>query len=196
MTSENVENADDTDVNIMKAITSVMASVLRKNVLLKIRYFENYLESHKEDACALMEIIKTRQCRDMSMIYGRTPCEVIGAIYLIYGMEYRNTIDRYVTFIENFEPLERNFRQLFMDIEGNYGCADKAGTLMNFLGEFYLTGKHIDFSKRKANFNVPQKILKEHDEIVEFANAFIRLQYGYSENYINVMQKYIEMKKP
>lgn len=196
MTSENAENIDDADGNIMKAIASVMASVLREDVLSKIQTFDDYFASHEKDACALIEIIKTRQYRDMSMIYGRTPCEVIGAIYLIYGMEYRETIGRYVTFIENFEPLERNFRQLFMDIEGNYGCADKAGTLMNFLGEFYLTGKHIDFSKRKANFNVPQKILKEHDEIVEFADAFIRLQYGYSENYINVMQKYIEMKKP
>lgn len=195
MTSENAENIDDADDNIMKAITSVMASVLRKDVLLKILYFENYLASHKEDACALMEIVKTRQHRDMSMIYGRTPCEVIGAIYLIYGVECLDTIGRYVTFIENFEPLERNFRRLLMDIEGRYGCADKAGTLMNGLGEFYLTGRQIDFSESKTHFNVPQKILKEHDKIVEFADAFIRLQYGYSENYINVMQKYIEMKK-
>jgi hypothetical protein len=86
--------------------------------------------------------------------------------------------------------LHMHFRTWFERMEGNGGCADKASTLVRALLRFYLDGKRIEFNyAAEYTFNLPQKILRTHDEIIDFFLGLYGLYYGNPDCYLQALLK-------
>jgi hypothetical protein len=127
-----------------------------------------------------------------SAIKGKDPEEYF------YGLEYniRLALDSFVKTHFSFDPdvvflfrnyyfVERSFQKLFQKFEGHTCSADKSRTIMVCLVRFYLKGKPIAFDyDQKYTYHLPDKIFKDHDQIVTFYQALRRLWYGNGESYL------------
>jgi hypothetical protein len=86
--------------------------------------------------------------------------------------------------------LHMHFRTWFERMEGNGACADKASTLLRALLRFYLDGKRIEFNyEAEYTYNLPQKILRTHEEIIEFFQGLHGLYYGNPDRYLQALMK-------
>lgn len=85
----------------------------------------------------------------------------------------------------HYSYVNAHFRELFSRLEGGPCCADKSGTMIWVLTEYFKTGQNIELDyKQEYTFHLPNKILKTHDDILEYFNAIWALYYGNPDKYL------------
>lgn len=94
---------------------------------------------------------------------------------------------------KNSQYIDRHFKRLFERFEG-VGCsADKSRTIINSLIYHYKTGNKIEFDyDAEYTFNLPQKILKLHNDIVSFYEGLKNLYYADSRKYLEELKKILK----
>jgi len=81
--------------------------------------------------------------------------------------------------------VENHFKNLIAQFEGSSCSVDKARTVMRRLLTFFQTGKRIAFDYTETyTYNLPKRVLCEHDEIVAYFDGLRSLFYGISAPYI------------
>lgn len=111
------------------------------------------------------------------------------------GGYIKNTIstNRNVEFIyENSQFIDSHFKNLFVKYEGSACSADKSRTIVRRLLDFYLNGNKIDFNyDQEYTYHLPEKIFKEHQDIVDFYEGLVSLKYGNPEKYLISLNKVV-----
>lgn len=83
---------------------------------------------------------------------------------------------------------ESHLTQLFTKFEGNYCCVDKARCVLSKVARFYFDGTRINFNNNQEfTFHVPDKILKDHDEVIEYIESLHNLYYGKPDKFLTLM---------
>lgn len=84
--------------------------------------------------------------------------------------------------------IQMHFRTLFERMEGNGACVDKTSTVVRALLRFYLDSRRIEFNyDAEYTFNLPQKIFRTHEQIIEFFLGLYDLFYGNPDRYLHAL---------
>lgn len=81
--------------------------------------------------------------------------------------------------------VEANFNRMYQSYEGSFACADKSRTVCRKIFQHLLSGDDIVF--KSENYNVPKKILNDHDSIMGFFTALRNLYYGSPKQYLDAL---------
>ena len=96
----------------------------------------------------------------------------------------------------NYSFLEHNINGLFEKYEGSACSYDKTRTIVNSLVWFFETGKRIDFNyDGDITYHLPKKVLKQHDDIVEFYQGLKELYYGKNTIYLHALNKIMGLSR-
>lgn len=91
--------------------------------------------------------------------------------------------------------VELQFKKMIEKYEGSPCCADKTRTILKGLLNFFVHKQEIVFNyEQKYTYHLPKVIFTKHEEIIVFFKAIYRFYYGYSEDYIEYINK-LEYKK-
>lgn len=96
----------------------------------------------------------------------------------------------------HYDFVSNHFRALIEQYEGSSCCADKTRTIISSMLQSLLTNQPIQFDyQQKYTFHLPTRIFKTHEEIFEFFEALLRLQYGKSDLYLQFLLKFAQKLK-
>ncbi|MFK5949540.1 MAG: hypothetical protein QM500_12310 [Methylococcales bacterium] len=99
-------------------------------------------------------------------------------------------------FLKHGEFVERHFNELINKYEGMPCCSDKSRVIMRALIAFHMNGKKIAFNyEQEYTYHLPKIIFKDHNQIVDFADALHSLYYGHSELYIKSLAEIMSSVK-
>lgn len=97
----------------------------------------------------------------------------------------------------NSEYVQHHIEKIIEMHEGSAYCADKSGTIMRGLYNWYKDEKMIEWDyTQEYTFHLPKKVFREHTDIVNFFKALQNLYYGNSQSYLLELQKLISKKEP
>lgn len=86
--------------------------------------------------------------------------------------------------------IEHQFEWLIKDAEGSPCCADKTRTIVEGLLRFYKNGERIEFDyNQKYTYQLPTKIFKTHESIIEFYEGVRGLYFGNPRKYLEALVK-------
>lgn len=90
----------------------------------------------------------------------------------------------------NSQYLDRHFATLFIQYEGTAYSSDKSGHIVNQLLKYYATGERIEFDyDGKYTYHLPDKIFKNHEQIVKFYEGLKSLLYGNPMKYLEALKE-------
>ena len=96
----------------------------------------------------------------------------------------------------HYQFLESHLTKLFSTYDGMACCADKSRTIINSLVKHYKTGESIWFDyEQEYTYQLPNKILKTHDDIISMYEALRSLYYGNSLDYLKEIKKTLDMAR-
>ncbi len=91
---------------------------------------------------------------------------------------------------KNYDFVEHHISFIFRHFEGSNCCVDKAKTIISELINYYKNNKTILFDyKQEFTYHLPEKVLKEHEQIIEFYNTIINLFYGRPISYLKFLNQ-------
>jgi len=94
---------------------------------------------------------------------------------------------------QNYSFIHRYLKDLFAKNEGGCCSADKSKKVINGLVEFFISGEEIKFDyTNKRAYNLPQKILTTHDEILFYYKGLESLYFGRPEVYIDNLKRILK----
>ena len=104
--------------------------------------------------------------------------------------------DEVVFIYKNSQYIDRNFAELFRKFEGLACSADKSRTIVKAILNFYTTGEKINFDyDGEYTYHLPEKIFKNHDDIIMFYRGLKNLMSGNSLVYLESLKKLIDNNK-
>ncbi|WP_018234351.1 hypothetical protein [Thioalkalivibrio thiocyanodenitrificans] len=81
-----------------------------------------------------------------------------------------------------------HLKEIFTRAEGHMFCADKAETVLYKALSFYVKGERITWNPEgKTTYNIPKRVLIEHDDIIAFLDALYALEYGSPDKYLQAL---------
>lgn len=93
----------------------------------------------------------------------------------------------------HYDFVESHLTKLFSKFEGRDFSVDKSTTIINSLVEFYKTNKVIKLNyEQEYTFDFPDKILKTHNNIINYYQSLKSLYYGNFEEYIIFISKILK----
>jgi hypothetical protein len=94
---------------------------------------------------------------------------------------------------QNFDFVHRYLRDLFGKYEGGSCSADKSRKVINSLVDFFITGNRIEFDYNdESAYDLPRKVLMNHDDILKYYKALFSLYMGYPDIYIEKLNEILK----
>ncbi len=155
---------------------------------------ETILKSSNEDKASLFKAVSHLPVMEEAQTYARNGQADKFTYSLVYPLErvieglLESTMPGHVKarfILQHYRFLRSHFQKLLENREGPSCSADKAGTILHRLLRFCLTGQEIAFDPGEAHtFGHPTKVLRTHQEIVDFFEGLYALYYGLPEKYL------------